>query len=102
MIVALGGLVSSLIGGVISDRLANPPVKKDGSADRPRARAWVPAIGATHTHTPVLQIRVHRVIKQTVLRFYTASRACGSHIICTAYNRFEYFHGTLKRDFSVI
>jgi hypothetical protein len=51
VIVALGGLVSSLIGGVISDRLANPPVKKDGSADRPRARAWVPAIGNTHTHT---------------------------------------------------
>ena len=70
VIVALGGLVSSLIGGVISDRLANPPLKKDGSADRPRARAWVPAIGTTHTythaqthththiHTPVLQIRV--------------------------------------------
>ena len=46
VIVALGGLVSSLIGGVISDRLANPPVNKDGSLDRPRARAWVPAIGS--------------------------------------------------------
>ena len=60
MIVALGGLVSSLIGGVISDRLANPPVKKDGSVDRPRARAWVPAIGAyPYVHCLVLYLHLH-------------------------------------------
>lgn len=45
MIVAIGGLLSSLIGGFISDYLASPPPRADGSPSRPRARAWVAAVG---------------------------------------------------------
>jgi MFS family permease len=45
-IVAGGGLLSSLLGGFLSDYLANPSPKADGSIDKPRARAWVPAIGS--------------------------------------------------------
>lgn len=45
VIVAAGGLLSSLLGGVISDYLANPKVQADGTTPKPRARAWVPAIG---------------------------------------------------------
>ena len=45
VIVAIGGLLSSLIGGFISDYLASPPPRADGSPARPRARAWVAAIG---------------------------------------------------------
>ena len=41
-VVAAGGFLSSLIGGYISDRLANPA---DPTA-RPRARMWVPAVGS--------------------------------------------------------
>ena len=44
-IVAGGGLLSSLIGGVVSDYLANPPEREDGVISRPRARAWIPAVG---------------------------------------------------------
>ena len=68
VIVALGGLVSSLIGGVISDRLANPPVKKDGSVDRPRARAWVPAIGTyAYVHSLILCCTGTRIAKPCVV-----------------------------------
>jgi MFS family permease len=41
-IVALGGILSSLLGGWLSDRLANPA---DPSA-RPQARSWVSAVGS--------------------------------------------------------
>ena len=41
-IIAIAGVLSSLIGGYISDAIANP---KDNS-QRPYARAWVPAIGS--------------------------------------------------------
>ena len=44
-IVALGGLASSLLGGILSDYLANPKVLPDGTSVKPRARAWVPAVG---------------------------------------------------------
>ena len=44
-IVALGGLVSSLLGGILSDYLANPKALPDGTTAKPRARAWVPAVG---------------------------------------------------------
>ena len=42
---ALGGLASSLLGGILSDYLANPKVLSDGTSVKPRARAWVPAVG---------------------------------------------------------
>lgn len=46
-IVAVGGLLSSLLGGYLSDRLANPSVdSSSGMRARPRARAWVPAVGS--------------------------------------------------------
>lgn len=59
-IVAAGGLMSSILGGYISDRLANPDpkLKQNTSAPAvaayspstavsfPLARAWVPAIGS--------------------------------------------------------
>lgn len=41
-VVAGGGILSSLIGGYISDALANPKNKDQ----RPVARSWVPAIGS--------------------------------------------------------
>ena len=42
-IVAGGGLLSTLLGGFISDKLANP---EDPSKQTPQARAWVPAVGS--------------------------------------------------------
>jgi len=42
VVVACGGLFSSLVGGYISDALANPKTK----GQRPIARSWVPAIGS--------------------------------------------------------
>ena len=42
LIISIGGLASSLIGGALSDRLSNP---QDPNT-RPRARAWVPALGS--------------------------------------------------------
>ncbi|KAJ1435295.1 major facilitator superfamily domain-containing protein, partial [Ochromonadaceae sp. CCMP2298] len=42
-IVAGGGILSSLLGGWISDRLANPV---DPSSTRPLARSWVSAVGS--------------------------------------------------------
>jgi len=41
-VVAVGGVLSSLLGGYISDKLSAP---KDPSV-KPRARAWVPAVGS--------------------------------------------------------
>ena len=41
-IIAIAGVLSSLVGGYISDAIANP---KDNSR-RPYARAWVPAVGS--------------------------------------------------------
>eukprot|EP00596_Hydrurales_sp_CCMP1899_P010529 CAMPEP_0119047156 /NCGR_PEP_ID=MMETSP1177-20130426/51284_1 /TAXON_ID=2985 /ORGANISM="Ochromonas sp, Strain CCMP1899" /LENGTH=326 /DNA_ID=CAMNT_0007021341 /DNA_START=855 /DNA_END=1835 /DNA_ORIENTATION=+ len=45
-IVAGGGLLSSLLGGFLSDYLANPSPRPDGTVAKPRARAWVPAVGS--------------------------------------------------------
>jgi MFS family permease len=42
-IVAGGGLLSTLVGGYVSDRLTNP---SDPESNPPKARAWVPAVGS--------------------------------------------------------
>lgn len=42
IIVAIGGLLSSLLGGYLSDRLT----AGNNLTGRPRARAWVPAVGS--------------------------------------------------------
>jgi predicted MFS family arabinose efflux permease len=42
IVVGVGGLLSAVVGGYLSDRLANPPVP----GDKPIARAWIPAVGS--------------------------------------------------------
>ena len=41
LVVSVGGLLSSILGGYLSDNLANP-INKDWK----RARCWVPALGS--------------------------------------------------------
>ena len=46
IVVGVVGLLSTVLGGYLADLIANPP---DNSKRKPRARAWIPAIGSILT-----------------------------------------------------
>ena len=46
VVVGVVGLLSTVVGGYLADLLANPPAN---SGRKPRARAWIPAIGSILT-----------------------------------------------------